>query len=53
MDASAMQRALTRIAFQIIEKNHHIAIDCGCVFGMNLGVYCLDTGEKWYIEKEK
>lgn len=38
---------------QIIEKNHHIAIDCGCVFGMNLGVYCLDTGEKWYIEKEK
>ena len=22
MDASAMQRALTRIAFQIIEKNH-------------------------------
>ena len=38
---------------QIIEKNHHIAIDCGCVFGMNLGVYCLDTGEKWYIEKNK
>ncbi|MGN1343123.1 MAG: metallophosphoesterase [Traorella sp.] len=36
---------------QIIEKNHHIAIDCGCVFGMNLGVICLDTLEKWYVSK--
>lgn len=35
---------------QIIEMNHHIAIDCGCVFGLNLGIYCLDTGEKWYVE---
>lgn len=37
---------------RIIEMNHHIAIDCGCVFGLNLGVYCLDTGEKWYIESQ-
>ncbi len=37
---------------QIIEKNNHIAIDCGCVFGMNLGILCLNTHEKWYISKE-
>ena len=37
---------------QIIEMNNHIAIDCGCVFGMNLGVFCLNTHEKWYISKE-
>ena len=37
---------------QIIEKNNHIAIDCGCVFGLNLGVFCLNTHEKWYISKE-
>ena len=35
----------------IIEKNHHIAIDCGCVFGMNLGVYCLDNHKKYYVNK--
>ena len=34
---------------QIIEKNNHIAIDCGCVFGFGLGVYCLDTQEKFYV----
>ena len=34
---------------KIYEKNHHIAIDCGCVFGFGLGVYCLDTQEKFYI----
>lgn len=38
---------------RIIEMNRHIAIDCGCVFGLNLGVYCLNTGEKWYIESHK
>lgn len=37
---------------KIYEKNHHIAIDCGCVFGFALGVYCLDTQEKFYIQKE-
>lgn len=35
---------------KILQKNHHIALDCGCVFGMALGVYCLDTGEVWYEE---
>lgn len=34
----------------IIEKNKHIAMDCGCIFGYNLGVYCLDTGETFYVE---
>lgn len=34
----------------ILEKNHHVAIDCGCSYGFRLGVYCLDTGEKTYIE---
>lgn len=33
----------------IIKKNNHIAIDCGCVFGYNLAVLCLETGEEWYI----
>ena len=37
---------------KIYEKNNHIAIDCGCVFGFALGVYCLDTQEKYYIQKE-
>ena len=33
----------------IIKKNNHIAIDCGCVFGYNLAVLCLETGEEYYI----
>lgn len=35
---------------KIFQKNRHIALDCGCVYGMALGVYCLDTGEVWYEE---
>ena len=35
---------------RIFEKNHHIAIDCGCVYGGRLGVYCLDNGKSWYVE---
>ena len=35
------------------EKNGHIAIDCGCVFGGRLAVYCLDTGEVYYVEGDK
>ena len=34
----------------IYTKNHHIAIDCGCVFGYRLGVYCLENGKTWYVE---
>lgn len=37
---------------KIYQINHHIAIDCGCVFGGNLGVYCLDTGEEFYVPKQ-
>lgn len=33
----------------IIKKNNHIALDCGCVFGFNLAIYCLETGEAKYI----
>lgn len=34
---------------RILERNCHIAVDCGCVYGLNLGIYCLDTGETRYI----
>jgi len=37
---------------RIFEKNNHIAVDCGCVFGGRLGVYCLDNGKTWYVERE-
>lgn len=33
----------------IIHRNNHIAIDCGCAFGYNLAVLCLDTGEEFYV----
>lgn len=36
---------------KIIEMNHHIAIDCGCVFGFHLGVICLDNHKKYYVKK--
>lgn len=38
---------------KIIKKNNHIAIDCGCVFGNNLGCICLDTLEEFYVERRK
>ena len=31
-------------------KNHHIAVDCGAVFGNPLGCLCLDTMEEFYVE---
>ena len=36
---------------KVIEKNNHVLIDCGCVFGGSLAVYCLDTGEVTYVLK--
>lgn len=36
-------------ADRIYKKNNHIAIDCGCGFGSNLGVLCLDTMEEMYF----
>ena len=35
---------------RIFEKNHHIAIDCGCVYGGRLGVFCLHNGKSWDVE---
>lgn len=33
---------------EIMERNRHIAIDCGAGFGGKLGCICLETGEKYY-----
>lgn len=33
----------------IYKANNHIAIDCGCGYGGNLGVICLDNGQEFYI----
>ena len=37
---------------KIWKKNHHIAIDCGAVFGNPLGCICLDTMEEFYAKGE-
>lgn len=34
----------------IYMKNNHIAIDCGSVFGLQLGAICLDTLETFYVK---
>jgi serine/threonine protein phosphatase 1 len=33
----------------IYKGNGHIAIDCGAVYGAQLGAICLDTGEEFYV----
>ena len=33
----------------ILEKNGHIAIDCGCVYGKRLAAYCLNDGNVEYV----
>lgn len=38
---------------KIMNRNHHIVIDCGCVFGYGLGCLCLDTMEEYYINSEE
>lgn len=37
----------------IPHRNNHIAIDCGCVYGYRLGVYCLETGEEYYVDSKQ
>ena len=37
-------------AGRIIQRNNHIAIDCGAVFGYPLGCICLETGEEVYVK---
>lgn len=34
----------------VIRRNNHIAIDCGCIYGYNLGVLCLETGKEFYVK---
>lgn len=34
---------------EILRRNDTIAIDCGCGFGGQLGVLCLDTDEEFYF----
>jgi len=34
---------------EIMEKNRHIALDCGAGYGGQLGCICLDTMEKFYV----
>ncbi len=34
---------------RIYRSNHHIAIDCGAVFGNPLGCICLDTLQEYYV----
>lgn len=35
---------------KIWKGNNHIAIDCGAVYGNELGCICLDTFEEFYVE---
>ena len=37
----------------ILHQNNHIAIDCGCVYGYRLGVYCLETGAEYYVDSKQ
>ncbi len=34
----------------IIRRNNHIAIDCGCVGGFNLAVFCMETEQEFYVK---
>lgn len=36
----------------VIKRNNHISIDCGCVFGYNLAIYCMETDKEIYIPYE-
>lgn len=38
---------------RIIQKNHHIAIDCGAVFTGSLGCFCLETMEASYVHRTR
>lgn len=34
----------------VVKKNGHIAIDCGCTYGGKLAAYCLNTGNVTYVK---
>ena len=38
---------------EIYQKNGHIAVDCGCVFGGQLAAYCVETEEVTYVKGQK
>lgn len=38
---------------KVFEKNGHIVIDCGCVFGFKLAAYCLDNGQVTYVDAKR
>ena len=38
--------------YKILKLNNHMAIDCACSFGGNLGCICLETGEEFYVRGE-
>lgn len=33
---------------EVYQKNGHLALDCGCVFGGTLAAYCVETGQVFY-----
>lgn len=35
----------------VYEKNGHIALDCGCVYGKKLAIYCLNNGRVEYVDR--
>lgn len=38
---------------KVFQENGHIALDCGCVFGGTLAVYCIENGEITYVSARK
>lgn len=34
---------------KIFTVGNNIDIDCGCYYGYNLGAYCMETGEEFYV----
>lgn len=37
---------------RIYRANNHIAIDCGCGYGGQLGALCLETGDEFYSDEQ-
>lgn len=37
----------------VYEKNGHIAIDCGCIYGCRLAAYRLDDGKAFYVDSHQ
>lgn len=37
----------------IYTEHHHIGLDCGCIYGLKLAAYSLDTGEVFYVDSHQ